>query len=234
MSGERARTALNLTPVRGEWRKVLSKLCVSLVNHDRLTSVPETGLWLTVNPDERLISKREAAILLENVTMRDDAVGQERWLQVAINVRIGRDRFNVKMFLRKLNGNRITVELQLPSYVYESVYQWDPDEREIDEAVKFDLIQFCVDTSAAVGAEGFGYGFTVVDKVLGPPRIRSLEQWVGFNRPDDFTERWILAGVLTSRLSVAQLRSGHKLYPYVFERGGFTIYDLLWPSVLND
>lgn len=236
MSGEHAETALNLTPVRGTWREVLSKIFTNLEVHNRLSTVPKTGCWVTVDPNNRFIIRREAAIDLEGLTMRDDAVGQESWSCVIVDIRIGRDRFKVQIFLRNVDRDKIAVEFQLPSYVYESVYKFDPDENEIDEAVKFDLIRFCVETSAALSAEGFGYDYTLVHKVLGPPSIQSLVQWVDNdpNRVDIFPEQWILAGVLSSRISVEQLRSRDGLHAHVYERRGFTIYDLLWPSVLNE
>ena len=236
MSGNHAETALSLTPVRGTWREILSTIFDSFQDHNRIATVPKTVFSMVVNPKNRVIEEQQGPFDLDNYAMRDDAQGQDSWLCVVANVRVGRDWFKVRIFLSSIDKDRTAIEIQFPSLVYESVYAFYEDNKEIDEAVKFDLIQFCVDISAAVGAEGFGYDYTMVHKVLGPPKISSLEQWVDNDptRPAQLPDQWILAGVLASLIDIAQLRARDGIQPHVYELGGYTIYDLLWPSVLNE
>lgn len=236
MSGNHLETALSLTPVRGTWHAILLTIFDNFQEHNRIATVPKTGLSMAVSPKNRVIEEQQGPFDLDRFTLRDDAQGQESWLCVIANVRVGRDWFKVRIFLRSIDKDRTAIEIQFPSQVYESVYQFDLEKTEIDEAVKFDLIQFCVDTSAAVGAEGFGYDYTLVHKVLGPPKESSLEKWVDNDpkRPAQLPDQWILAGILASRLGIAQLRARDGFQPHVYELGGYTIYDLLWPSVLNE
>lgn len=219
-------TALCLTPIAHPWRDALSALSTSLDEHNRLVTAPSGGIVTTVDPVTRVIVDMAPGVDLAELEEPPERAGVELWFCVPLDARIGRDTYDVDVWLRPNRHGATHVVVEFASELFESVRRLHEDKGGIDEAAKFDLLQCFIDTSRTLGADGFGYCSIREGVVPEASDVDTLVRWITLQGGVERTnEPWIVAAVGTARIDPNMLQLLTR--PYRYERDGFVLYDLL-------
>lgn len=226
MSGEHRRTSLCLTRINASPADAYASVRRYLLDFRRIENEPEAWFELTVSAQTREIVSRRRVVAPAEATDCRVAPDQECWIGGSMNLRVGKLKCTTTLCLNTDPSGRTAIQLQFVSYMYESLYDFDSDEANVNEGAKNDLLRLCSRLAGVAASDGFGLRSVSEGAIAPVPSVDELAAWVSQDLERRTATAWIVAGVRGTRDPVTK--------PLIYEVDGYRVYELILPSPLKD
>lgn len=209
----------------------MTRLGIFLRQQNRLTSfLLQQGYRLTVDASKCRVIRRLPIDLFE--PMEPEPEGMEYWRSVSMEVWFGQVSAFVDFSVRQVQDDQTHVELWFPSKIFQSIFNFDAEQRQFNTHIKSDLMRLCIGIAKELGASGFGYRVAEEDSLFGPLTVESLRDYVEIgNRwfPKRHELKLRIAGVAVPYVEESQFEYDMDDHPTYYRQSGYYIWDMLWP-----